>query len=325
MATAYLGVDIAKATFQATLLVDGKKHRRSFHNRTSDFEALSKWLAKHQVVQGHVCMEATGTFWEEVAEFLHQAGHHVSVVNPARIRDYARSKMIRNKTDKLDADIIVDFCQTQSPPAWTPLPPELRELRLLVRHLEDLQQMRTQEANRLSSGSLSVQVRQMIENHLAFLDEQIKTLEQRIEEHIDQHPDLREKRDLLVSIKGIGPITAARLLSENIQSFTQTRALVAYAGLNPQLRESGTSIHGRPRLSKIGNSNLRKALYFPAISAMRFNPVVREFCDRLDKRNKPKMVIIGAAMRKLLCLALGVLKSGVPFDQDYALLRASGT
>lgn len=323
MATAILGIDIAKDSFQATLLDGGKKYRRSFSNRAKELADLTKWLSKHEVTQVHACMEATGTYWEAVAEYLHDGGHVVSVINPARIRDYARSKLARNKTDKLDADMIADFCQTQDPPPWTPLAPAVRELRDLVRHLEDLRNIRTQESNRLASGVASEQVRAMLQSHLAFLDEQIKDLEKRMQDHIDQHPDLKQQRDLLVTIPGIAALTAAKLLSENIQSFSSTRSLVAHAGLNPQFHESGTSVRGRPRLSKIGNSNMRKALYFPAISAMRYNPVVRDFCERLARRNKHKMVIIGAAMRKLLCLALGVLKSNQPFDPAHALAQAA--
>lgn len=323
MATAILGIDIAKDSFQATLLDGGKKYRRSFSNRAKELADLTKWLSKHEVTQVHACMEATGTYWEAVAEYLHDGGHVVSVINPARIRDYAQSKLARNKTDKLDADMIADFCQTQDPPPWTPLAPAVRELRDLVRHLEDLRNIRTQESNRLASGVASEQVRAMLQSHLAFLDEQIKDLEKRMQDHIDQHPDLKQQRDLLVTIPGIAALTAAKLLSENIQSFSSTRSLVAHAGLNPQFHESGTSVRGRPRLSKIGNSNMRKALYFPAISAMRYNPVVRDFCERLARRNKHKMVIIGAAMRKLLCLALGVLKSNQPFDPAHALAQAA--
>lgn len=323
MATAILGIDIAKDSFQATLLDGGKKYRRSFSNRAKELADLTKWLSKHEVTQVHACMEATGTYWEAVAEYLHDGGHVVSVINPARIRDYAQSKLARNKTDKLDADMIADFCQTQDPPPWTPLAPAVRELRDLVRHLEDLRNIRTQESNRLASGVASEQVRAMLQSHLAFLDEQIKDLEKRMQDHIDQHPDLKQQRDLLVTIPGIAALTAAKLLSENIQSFSSTRSLVAHAGLNPQFHESGTSVRGRPRLSKIGNSNMRKALYFPAISAMRYNPVVRDFCERLARRNKHKMVIIGAAMRKLLCLALGVLKSNQPFDPAHAFAQAA--
>jgi transposase len=161
-------------------------------------------------------------------------------------------------------------------------------------------------------------VRQSLQDHLAFLEHQMAEIEQQIEQHIDQDPGLKQQLELLISIPGIGQKTAAKLLSENVQSFTSTRAVVAYAGLNPQLKESGSSVHRRPHLSKIGNAGLRKALYLPAVVAMRFNPLVRSHCERLARRGKAKMVQVGAAMRKLLCLALGVLKSGVPFDPAFS-------
>jgi transposase len=259
-------------------------------------------------------MEATGRYWEALAVFLFQAGHLVSVVNPVRIHGYAKSKLARNKTDSLDAALIADFCATQSPDLWTPPPPEVHELQAMVRHLEALHQMRTQENNRLASGVPSDQVLQMLREHVAFIDEQIDALKQRIQDHINQHPGLKQQQDLLTTIPGIGDLTAAKLLGENIQSFSSTRSLAAYAGLSPQKGESGTSVHRRSKLCKVGSGSLRKALYFPAISAMRFNPLIKAFCDRLAQRDKHTMVIIGAAMRKLLCLALGVLKSGIPFD-----------
>jgi transposase len=270
-------------------------------------------------------MEATGSYWEAVAEYLAQHQQQVSVVNPARIHAYAASKLARNKTDKLDADLIADFCASQQPARWVPLPPEVKELRALVRYLDDLQEMHTQESNRLQAGGLSPEVQRLLSEHLAFLDQQIEEVKSHIQEHIDQHPELKGKQELLISIQGIGKLTAARLLGENIQEFTSTRELTAFTGLNPCLRESGSSVHGKPRLSKMGNPYIRKALYLPAISAMRWNAVVKTFCERMAKRGKPKMVQIGAAMRKLLCLALGVLKSGIPFDPDYLVKVQAGS
>lgn len=319
MTAAYLGIDIAKRSFVCSLLKDGKPAHRTFDNHAEGLKELDKWLAKHQVSWLHACMEATNRYWEELACHLQGQGHRVSVVNPARIHDYARSKLSRNKTDKLDADLIADFCATQQPPVWTPPPPEVRELQALVRHLEALKEMRTQESNRLAAGAPSAVVRRSLEEHLAYLDQAITEVEQMIRSHIDQHPGLKGDRDLLTSIPGIGDTTAAKLLSENIQSFSTTRELVAYAGLNPQQRDAGSSVHGRPQLSKIGRAGLRRALYFPAISAMRHNPLVIRFCARLERKGKAKMVQVGAAMRKLLCIALGVLKSQVPFDPDFAL------
>jgi transposase len=314
---AYLGIDLAKHTFQCTLLLADTRKRHTFPNTPTGFTQLWVWLAKQTMEPLQACMEATNTYWEGLATFLYDQGCPVSVVNPKRIRDFAKSMLQRNKTDKLDGDVIAAFCAALHPEPWSPLPQEVRELRELVRHLADLQVLRNQEGNRLSEGQPSETVRQMLEAHLTFLDQQIAELEQRIQTHIEQHPDLKAKRELLTSIKSIGPLTAARLLAENIQAFTHTRELVAFYGLNPQKGESGSSVHRKEKLSKIGRSSLRQALYFPAMNALRFNPLVKAFCDQLRARGKLKMVVLGAAMRKLLCLALGVLKSGKPFDPQY--------
>ena len=325
MADAILGIDIGKTKCQATLLIGKKRVRRSFRNHVDDFASLSKWLAKHGVTHCHACLEAAGSDWEEIALFVHGNGFVVSVVNPARIRAYAESKLSRNKTDKLDADLIADYCATQQPETWTPPPAEVQTLQALVRRLEDLIAMRTQETNRLKSGSpgplsgASAQtVRRQLERHIAYLTEQIEECEAQIHDHIDRHPRLCEDKELLVTIPGISHITAVKLLAANIQAFRSTRALSAFAGLNPQAHQSGSSVRHRPRLSKIGPPALRHALDFPAISASTHNPLVRALCERLAQRNKPRMVQIGAAMRKLLCLALGILKSRQPFDPNYA-------
>ena len=323
MTWSILGVDIAKDSFQVCLLHVDKKYNRTCRNETKGFATLDKWLAKHEVGQLHVCMEATGRYWEQLALHLHQTGYTVSVVNPVCIHSYAKSKLTRNKTDKLDAKVIAEYCETQQPAAWTPPEPEVRELQALVRHVDALQNMRTQEINRLAARVPSSTVRDNLQEHITFLDEQIAVLAQQVQAHIDHYPGLKKQRDLLDSIPGIGVVTAAKLLGENIQTFSSTRALAAYAGLNPQLGDSGSSVRRKPRLSKIGNSGLRKALYFPAISAKNHNPVIKAFCERLKERGKQTMVIIGAAMRKLLCLALGVLKSGQPFDPNHVQRRAT--
>lgn len=136
---------------------------------------------------------------------------------------------------------------------------------------------------------------------IATLDEQIARVEREIRQHFDDHPDLRRKRDLLTSIPGIGKTTAESILSEisHIDRFESAKAIAAFAGLSPRDRQSGTSIHGRPRLCKTGNSRLRKALYLPAIVALRFNPSLRIFAERLSSAGKSKLLIIGAVIRKL--------------------------
>jgi transposase len=316
MSTAILGIDIAKDTFQVTLLQAEQSRRAEFPNEPKGFAQLARWLAKRKVEQVHACLEATGRYGEALAEHLHQAGHTVSVVNPARIKAYAQSRLARNKTDKLDGDVIADFCRTQQPPAWTPPAPEIRELQALLHQLQALEQMHQQEANRLAAGVLSAVVRETIEAHLAFLDTQKQKLAQQIHEHIQGQPSLKEQFELLRSIKGIGDHTAYCLVAKDLRRYDDARAAVADAGLNPRVVTSGL-FKGRTRMSKIGDANLRKALYFPAIVAWQHNPVVKPFCERLAKRGLCKMALIGAAMRKLLCLAYGVLKSGQPFDPNY--------
>ena len=316
---AVLGIDIAKAKFVVVLLTpDGKRRRKSCPNTPAGFAELGAWLTRQHVGRVHATLEATGTYGEALALWLHEAGHTVSIVNPAIIHAYARTQLARGKTDGMDAALIADFTATQHPPAWTPPAPEIRQLQALVRRLDALLGMRTQEANRLEAGGLVPAVQASIEAVLAHLDAQIAEVRRLIREHIDRHPGLRQQRELLTSIPGIGEATAATLLAELFDKpFQSARQAAAFAGVVPRLQESGTW-RGRSRLSKIGPSRLRKALYFPAITALRCNPTIRAVQRRLHTAGKPKMVIIGAAMRKLIHLAFGVLKSGRAYEPNCA-------
>jgi transposase len=244
------------------------------------------------------------------------------MVNPARIKKYAESQLRRNKNDQIDAVVIADFCRTQEPVLWTPPTPQKRELQEMSRRMEALIEQRTRETNRLKSGQNYEVVLESLQDSLSFLEEQISKLEQRIREHIDRHSDLKEEFDLLTSIRGIGDKTAIKLMAElpDVKRFDSVGQVVAYAGLSPQQHTSGSSVHKKSRLTKIGKQSLKTAMYFPALSAIRFNPVVKALAKRLEERDKDKMVIVGAAMRKLLQIVYGVLKSGKPFDPNYANL-----
>jgi transposase len=314
-----LGIDISKAFFDVALFQDDQYQLGHFSNDLSGFKKLRKWLHKRKALGCHVCIEATGRYGHELAMFLHETGYRVSVVNPARIKAYADSQLKRNKTDAEDAKVIAHFCATQAPGLWTPPTREVQELQALVRRLDSLKSMRTQENNRRQAGLESEAVLANIAVHLAFLDEQIKTLEQQIKDHIDKHPDLKRQRDLLITIKGISDTTAAKFLAEipDIDQFDSAAQLAAYAGVTPRRKSSGTSVRGKGHLSKMGNTRLRAAVYMPAVTAMRWNPAVRPLVERLQKRGKLPKVILGAVMRKLIHLAFGVLKSGKPFDPHY--------
>jgi transposase len=314
-----LGIDIAKNSFQVALLRDGKLRHHTFPNTAPGFAQLQAWLVKHGVKGLHACMEATAAYGDALALFLHQAGQRVSIVNPLRIKGFAQSQLQRNKTDKLDAAIIARFCMTQQPEAWTPPPAEIKQLQGLVRRLEALQEMRQQEVNRLEQVGQQPLVGESLATVIAALDSEIARLRQLIKDHIDQHPHLKRDRDLLLSIPGIGETTAAWLLSEvQVQAYSSARQVAAHAGLTPRHHESGQRVSGRTPLSKTGNARLRRALYLPAVVAKRYNPIIKAFCNRLNERGKRPMEIVGAAMRKLLHIVYGVLKSGKAFDPSFA-------
>lgn len=312
-----LGIDVAKAKLDVALrLPDGKIRSKAADNDSAGFASLSVWLEKHDVEALHVCMEATGTYWEAVAEYLADAGHTVSVVNPAQIKAFGQAGLVRTKTDRVDARLIAEFCAKQQPEPWQAPSPAIRELRALVARRSTLDAMRTQELNRLPVARDAV--RAGIEAHLAYLEQAIAEIEAAIRQKIDNDPSLRTQRDLLDSIPGLGDKTIPVLLSYygGPPRFDQAKAAAAFAGLDPRQHESGSSVKGKPRLSKIGHAALRKALYMPAMVAITRTAWGRAFRDRLSAAGKPPMVIIGAMMRKLVHVAYGVLKSGKPFNPD---------
>jgi transposase len=317
----YLGIDVGKESFTVALLGGGQAHQGHFKNDLAGFERLGRWLKKRQGKQVHACMEATNRYWEALALFLHDQGIEVSIVNPKLIKRHSQTIMQRNKTDRQDALTIADYCRKQQPERWQPPPLAYRELRELVRHVSALKSDRTRALNRQQSGLGTVAVLKAIEAQIEFLNQQIIELEQQIVDHIDQDPDLKRDKELLLSIPGIGDTTAAVFLAEvpDVSRFSQARQLDAYAGLTPGQRESGSSVHGRPHLVKWGNVQLRTAFYMPALSAYRWNPVIAALHQRMQERGKSRMTIVTACMRKLLHLCYGVLKTRKPFDPDHML------
>lgn len=313
-----LGIDIAKATFQACLLRSGKPQQGSFDNTPAGFQKLTRWLKKHQAGQVHACLEATGRYGDELAEYLYEADHTVSVINPARLKGYVRATQTRTKTDPVDAALLAEFCQRHQPDAWSPPAPEQRLLRELVRRRVSLLEMRQQERNRQQSGELPEVVLASLAAVLTTLAELIKQIERAMHDQVQAYPELARQHELLTSIPGVGDLTASALLGEvDFAAFDSARQLAAHAGLTPSQRQSGTSVHGPAHLSKQGQVPIRRILFMPAMTAKRFNPTLRTFADQLKTRGKAKMVVTCAVMRKLLHLCYGVLKSGQPFDPTY--------
>lgn len=312
-----LGIDVAKAKLDCALRLENGKHRNKVvENNPKGFQTLNDWLAKHGASGARVCMEATGVYWEAVAEFLASQGMVVSVINPAQIKAFGASRLVRTKTDKADSQLIAEFSNERRPEAWKPPSQAELTLRAMVLRLEALTNMRTQELNRLEVARDALKAG--INNHINWLNAEIKTLEAMIRDHIDNDPDLKNKHELLDSIPGLGKRTIPVLLSyyADTERFDNVKQAVAFAGLDPRQHESGSSVKGRPHMSKVGHAFLRKALYMPAMVALYKTSWGNCFRKRLADSAKPPMVIIGAMMRKLINVTFGVLKSGKKFDSS---------
>jgi transposase len=316
-----LGIDISKETADFCFRREGKSVHRTFENRPAGFRRLARWLENFKCQQIYCCMEATGRYWEALALFLHQSGHIVSVVNPSTVSAYRKAELCRSKTDKGDAALLARYCAAVRPRSWKPPGEEQIRLQQLVRHLDSLKNMRSQEKNRLSAGLTDGEIVQVIKDHIQFLSAQINKVKKAIRAHLRSFEYLKRAWALLSSIKGVGESLSFVFLAEvgSIDRFDDVRKLTAFAGLDVRQFSSGTSVQKRPRISKAGNSHLRKALYLPALSAMRSNPVIIEFVARLRERSVHGMAIVCAVMRKLLHTMYGVLKTQTVFNPEVQL------
>lgn len=229
-----VGIDISKKKFDAALLKDDKLKHKSFRNDKQGFSALTKWIIEHGGDQVHICMESSGVYGEAVAEHLHDAGFTLSVVNPVRVKGYAQSELKRIKTDKQDAGMIARFCFAHRPEHWHPQPKEIRQLRDLVRRLEALNNMRQQENNRLEAATWIVE--EQLDRHIAYLEKEIKDTKTLISRHIDSYPNLKNKKQLLESIPGIGEAT--------IMSFYRNSMMSVSSEMLRPWQPSLVSLHG---------------------------------------------------------------------------------
>jgi len=314
-----IGVDIAKKKFDVASLIEGKYKHKTFTNDKLGFIAFVAWfLSLCGDVKPLICMESTGTYSLPLADFLAKQEHSVSLVNPAKIHAFGKSELSRAKTDKADAKLIARYALMMKPPLWIPTPINIRELQALVRRVEHLLEMIQMERNRQDTAEDNVV--DSINTVLATLDAELKATRKAIHDHINNDPDLKQRGDLLNSIPGIGDATIAYLLIafSTHHNFDNAKQVVAFAGLAPAPRESG-QWRGNTHIAKNGDSALRKALYMPALVAWRYNPLIRVFCERLKANGKNGKAIACAAMRKLIHIAFGVLKSGKPFDPNYAV------
>ena len=309
----HLGIDVSKNTLDCCLISDGIFYERKFKNDSVGIDKLQKWLDEHGADHTlHCCCEATGTYYEESAKAL--AGRYkMSVVNPRTIKGFGTAVMNRSKIDRQDAKLIARYCQAMKPEQWQPLTSEHRQLQELVRYIARTKRQRAAEQikRQTAPDSLKPHIQSTIEH----LTELLTRLEQDLKAHYRSHPEHDSRRKRLKTIDGIGENAAAVLCSVITDRFIHAKQLVAYLGLDPKEHQSGTSVRGRTRISKIGKSDIRAALYMPALVAYRMG-AFPDFTARLEAKGKPPKVIIVAIMRKLAVIAFNLLKNGEEFDRS---------
>lgn len=324
----FIGIDVSKVKLDCCLLLNvasNKRRAKVVVNSKTGIADLLAWCAKQQVPvhELHAIMEGTGVYHEQAALALSDAGATVSIVNPAQVKDFGRSLGVRTKTDGVDSFILARYGALLTPKPWTPPAQEARTLQALLSRREAIAQDLQRERNRLEKADATdtpLLIRQSIEDSIDFLEKQLAKLQQDIDDHINKHPNLKDDRDLLISIPAVGPQVGNHLLSVmHNHDFQSAEQLAAYLGLIPVERQSGTSVQGRPRLSKAGPARIRAVLYMAAIVATKHNPHIRALYQRLQERGKTKMSALGAAMRKLVHLCFGVLKTRKPYQANYAI------
>lgn len=318
----FIGIDISKMTFDVAIRIDGQYHHRCFNNELAGFSSLLTWV-KFFKQRPYFCLEATGIYGLALAKYLHTQNQKVIVANPIQTHAFARMEMSRNKTDKADAMSIARYCQhlyakgNIDKGLFTPKDKDFERIQFLVTRLDQLNKMRSQENNR-RDVSLDKAAARSVNAMLLFIDKQIAQIKTTLATIVKHNTQLKIQVQLLTSIDGVGDKTAWSILAYigDISLFENAKQISSYAGLNPRIEQSGSSIH-RSSMSKMGCARLRKSLYMPALVAVRFNTLMKTFYDKLLAKGKAKKVALVAVMRKLLVLAYGVLKSGKPFDVNY--------
>jgi len=311
-----LGIDISKHKFDASLRISARRLRQAFANTPAGFVALRQWLDQAGVSQLHAGLESTSRYGLALARFLHEQAFTVSILNPLALHHYARSRLQRSKHDKLEAELIVEYIAKETPPAWSPPSPAQSQLQELSRLLQARKLQLGQERNRLESLPQSRAARSAIQRFIRLLEKEILKLESQLLTSLSAEAQMLADWKLLLTIPGIGELTAAIILAELPSYLQSARAAAAYSGLTPARYQSGLR-DTTTGLSPLGNRALRRALYFPALTAVRYNGPIAAKAQRLRTKDKPEKCILGAAMHQLVRQAWGVLKHKRPFDPNW--------
>lgn len=329
MYSQYVGIDISANHAQVEVQpLTGCARKLCIDYTPAGLHALTSALdaSSHERSATLIVMEATGVYWMKLATHLHEAGFVVSVINPAQAHYFARALLQRSKTDVLDAHTLTVLAAKLCPAPWQPASATLEAVYQRLRQRDALLSILQQERNRLHAlqrRPLAVQpVLDRLQAHITFLKSQIVELDAELKQVIAADKSWQNSADLLLSIKGFGPVVTQLLLTAT-RHFTACQSpeqLASYAGLVPRLFQSGSSIHARPSLGFAPHDRLRHALYMASLSAVQHNPLIRTHYRRLLDNGKPKKVALCACARKLIHIAWAVVMKQCPFNPDFALI-----
>lgn len=307
----YIGVDVSKDSFDAYSKQLGG---RQFSNDPIGFKLFKKWAGSPiQVV-----MEASGPYYLGLAHNLHQGGVVVSVINPLVIRRFCQMNLQRAKTDAKDAVSICEFAEVTQPPSWNPAPAHLQQMLQIQSIIEQLTKQLTSTLNALEALSqhplIDTRAAQSLKQVAQVQREQISKLEKEIMNLTKEH--YAAQFNSLISIPGIGNKTAVLLIlsTNGFSRFKTVKQLVAYTGIAPRIYQSGKTVNKKPRISKMGMSELRRCLFLCALQAIKCNHACKDLYHRFRATGKAAKVALMAVAHKLLRQAFALVKSQKEFD-----------
>ena len=327
-----VGIDIAKEKFNACLFMYdiasdmgcGTKSVE-FKNTKQGFNQLVKWARKECLKEYPLTfiMEPTGVYYEPLAYHLCKIQQTVYIVMPNKARDFCNYEGIKTKTDEMDARCLALLgCVNRKLTPWQPPKPIFRELRQMTRFVEEIQKVRTMLSNHLEALTHGAEPVDSVVKHykklIADIDKQLQANLKNIKDKIATDKELEEKVERICTIKGIGYLTVVAIIAETngFNLITSRKQLASFAGLDVIASQSGND-DPKHVISKKGNTHIRRALYWPGISASRFNPQMKDMYGRICKRNpKVKMIGITALMRKMLLLTFTLWKNGEAYDEN---------
>ena len=327
-----VGIDIAKEKFNVCLFMYdiasdmgcGTKSVE-FKNTKRGFNQLVKWARKECLKEYPLTfiMEPTGVYYEPLAYHLCKIHQTVYIVMPNKARDFCNYEGIKTKTDEMDARCLALLgCVNRKLTPWQPPKPIFRELRQMTRFVEEIQKVRTMLSNHLEALTHSAEPVDSVVRHyeklIADIDKQLQANLKNIKAKIATDKELEEKVERICTIKGMGYLTVVAIIAETngFNLITSRKQLASFAGLDVIASQSGND-DPKHVISKKGNTHIRRALYWPGISASRFNPQMKNMYGRICKRNpKVKMIGITALMRKMLLLTFTLWKNGETYDEN---------